>query len=92
VNVKQGAKQILFLLALAGAGYYATVGEHGVFALIKIKRLCHEQQQRIFAMEKEIAWLKAENKAWLENPFKQEEFARLELGMGYTNEFMYQIK
>jgi cell division protein FtsB len=92
MNISPRTKKYIFFACLMLAGYYACTGQHGLFAFIKLKRLCLQQQERIIAMQKEITWLQAENKAWQENPFKKEEFARLELGMGYTNELMYQLK
>ena len=92
MSIKQNTKRFVFLACVALAGYYAVSGQHGLLAFIKLKRACIRRQNRIGKMQKEIVWLQAENKAWEENSFKKEAFARLELGMGYTNELMYQIK
>jgi len=92
VALKHYVSLALFLIGLAAAAYYACMSKHGIFACYRLRKACAKRERRIGKVTREIAWLKQENKEWQENPFKKEAFARLELGMGYTNELVYQVK
>ena len=92
MNVKKIIGIGLFASCAIVALYFACFGKHGLVALYKLRKACKKQEQRIALMQKEIALLQHETKAWQEDPLKKESFLRYELAMGYTNELVYLIK
>lgn len=92
VGLKKYIKLVIFSSCLAVAAYFGLFGKHGFMAHYKLYSACKKRQSRIAVLQKEIAFLQHETKAWQEDPFKKESFLRYELAMGYTNELVYLIK
>ena len=92
MNLKKVIGSCLFVSCLAIAIYFACFGKHGLLAFYHLRKACKKKEQRITLMQKEIALLQHETKAWQEDPLKKESFLRYELAMGYTNELVYLIK